>query len=616
MLFIIASPLLLYLIISLAVFGFSGSAFDISGAFHSLHIHPLLKFSLQLFTALLGVWGLFVSPGMAFIVIQDKKSAITLRMLIYSFLLSVVLVEGVILILRSISFPEVNRHGFILSIAMVTLLAVTKGLREGYYSSTGCSLKINKKHIVACAMFIFIIFLTSLLFYNKIFVEDFDNDGHEVFWHSLSLFNATPYTYVPELAFLYPLAGMSFFSLFGKSIISLRIAYYFYVFLISITALAIVHDGKNKDSVQAYFFLLSHLVLFTIFMFFEPYWEPYHVDVTAVIADMLFLLLVLCLIYSLLKEEYAFSLIASVLLFQCVHYAIGIFLLIVISYWLCFKERRRAIFSFLLRMGLIGSCSIILFLLHAWTFGYLSAWPKSISVELLSHLNVHSSNIKPIVFVGKYILLAGGLPGIMIFLLFHKDRTIRFLNLVGLGYFLVLFIIPNKTVHNFTPIALIPVTSFLIAFNFSGAPKLKTYLYLLGFIVCCVMMWPVSYRPHTLYHDFWSKVQFIYPDDINYIDEFAEDKIKQMLRRNRLSHLFSGSWELYSFISDEISPQFMYYFTDNLGTLDVSSYGLKVFSSYEGVYLLARDFTELEQWQGIKVEKAKERCQYLWQWYQ
>jgi len=608
-------PLLCYVVCILAISNMQGESFSEVNIFGLQKDTMLIKLFLRPAVILGGLLGLFISPGLAWFTAFNKKATTGLETFIYAFLISLILLQAIVFGLRNICLAGVGRFEFITALFAVTALGGIFGLcKRRCFHAAG----LRKPKIDEIAIFVTFIFVVALLFismYDKIFTEDLNNDGHEIFWHSFHLVKALPYTNIPELAYLKPIPAMSFIILFGKAVASLRVPFFFYLALIYIVCLSIIYEGqKNKGKIPC-FILAGHLVLFTIFMFFQPYSEPYHVDVATLIADILFLLLALCSAYALIKKRNTIFLIAVLLLLQCVHYALVMLIFIIAGYWAFFKDERRAIKSLSLRLMILLAAGAVLFLLHSRQFGYLKSWPQAINAELLSNFSRAGFTISPLDFMAKYGLLVGGLPVFMMLPFWRNDRISNFINFIALAYFLVLMMIAHKNVHTLTPIALLPVIGFLRLTYL--ADKNNTWLkslrisHLFILIMCIVLLWPLSYQPHTERRDFWSKVQFIYPKDIIYIDDYVEDDIGRIFSQERLSHVFSGSWELYSYISNSLSPDYDYYFTDNLDNLNLSKSGLKIFSSYNGVFFLVRNLSDVKLWREKTIKTVDQRYMNL-----
>ncbi|MFC1630925.1 hypothetical protein ACFL2I_00005 [Candidatus Omnitrophota bacterium] len=510
--------------------------------------------------------------------------------------------------MRNICLAGIDRAGFVLAIFAVTLSGNIFGFfKKGQAYSVNFK-KIGFTQLAISATFVFVLGLTFVAMRDKIFVEDLNNDGHEIFWNSLYLIKALPYTGLPEVAYLKLIPMTSVIILFGKAVASLRITYFFYLALIYLVAAGIINAGQQVRKQRVYFILIGHLALFTIFMFFQPYVEPYHVDVTTVVADIPFLLLSLCLVYALIEKRGFFSLVAAALLLQCVHYAWVLLGFMLLGYWLFFEDQRQASKSLALKIATIFLTGAVLFLLHSRQFGYLHFWPQAINVELVSHFYGVVSTISPFNFLLKYSLLVGGLPILALLFLWTKDKTANFVNFVALAYLLLLLLIKDKTVHTLTPIAFLPIIGFLRLTYFLddgniGAKAFKVS-HAIILILCIGLLWPLSYQPHTQRRDFWTKSQFIYPNDIVYIDNFVEDNVKQIFSTEQLTHVFSGTWELYSTISDSLSPQFDYYFTNYL---NLPQNKLKIVAQYKGTYFLTRSLPELKKWQEKTILSAEKR---------
>ncbi|MFC1699046.1 hypothetical protein ACFL1I_03675 [Candidatus Omnitrophota bacterium] len=601
-------PLLCYLLGLLVLSNVCGSKFNEVNIFNLPQESGLIKLLLCPLVALSGLLTLFICPGLAWFIGFEKKMVLGLRTFIYAFLISLAWVEVIVVGLRSICLAGINRADFILAIFAVTLLGNIFGFfRKGQAYSVSL-IKIDFTQLTIAATLIFVIGLFFVSMSDKIFVEDLNNDGHEIFWHSLYLAKALPYTNLPEVAYLKLIPTMSFILLFGKAVASLRISYFFYLALIYMVAGSLINAGQQGRNQKTCFILIGHLLLFSIFMFFQPYAEPYHVDLVTVVADLPFLLLSLCLAYTLIEKRYSLSVITAALLLQCVHYAFVMLVLILLSYWFFFREERQTTKPFFLKIIILLAVMLLLFLLHARQYGYLGAWPEAIKIGLLSHFFGVNFSIRPIDFIAEYSLLVGGLPILMIILLWKKDKVSNFVCLVASIYFLILLFSKHKTVHTLTPIAFLPVIGFLRSIYFFDGGNIPVKAlkvsHAIILIICIGLLWPLSYQPHTQRRDFWKKSQFIYPNDIVYIDNFVEDNVKQIFLTERLGHIFSGTWELYSFISDSFSPQFDYYFTEDIGLLQNE---LKIVAHYNDTYFLTRSLPMLKKWQDKSILSVEKR---------
>jgi len=538
-------PLVLYVILSAIISNRQACAFDETVLFDLSGEGTFLDVLLQSMVVLVGIFGVFISPGLSWLLVVNKKYFLGVRSIIFSFLTSMILVEGIVFLLRNVCLNGIGRTEFIFAVFFVTLLGAVVGLLRGSYFRTLRLKESILTNIGTLIIFIFAIGLIFVSFYAKIFIEDINNDGHEVFWHSLHLLNSVPYINLPELGYLKPMLGASFIALFGKSAAALRIPYFFYLALIYIVAAAIISHGRKIYRKAPFYILIGHTVLFTIFMFFQPYWEPYHVDVATVVADMPFLLLSLCFVYTLIKKQYTFSLITAALLLQCVHYAPVILMIMLGGYWLYFKKQREAIKFLFWKIVILITAGVILYLLHSWQFGYFKSWQEVIATEYFGRFSGTFSFPNTFGFIGQYALLLGGVPVIAMLLLWSKDRISNFVNFIAVVYLIILLSTPDKNVHNLTPIAFFPVISSLrVIYSITKTQlwlKIIKFSYCCVLIICIIFLWPLSYEPHTKTHEFWSKVQFIYPKDIVYIDDYVEDKVNYIFSDIGLSHIFSGS---------------------------------------------------------------------------
>ena len=602
-------PLLCYVVCVFAISHSQGLRLSEVNIFGLQEEPVLTKFLFKPMAVLCGLLGMFIFPGLAWLISCDEKeSIIGLKEIIYAFVVSLILLEVVVFGLRNICLSGITRVDLISAVFIVTLLGVIFGLYRGRYAHFVGIRKLNFHRVAFFTVFIFAIGILFMSMYDKIFIEDLNNDGHEMFWHSFYLTKSLPYTNLPEVAYLKVLPGMIFILLFGKAVASLSVPYFFYLALIYIFAAAIIYEDKRIKSSMPYLILIGHVILFTIFMFFQPGEEPYHADLATLLADMPFLLLSMCLAYTFIRKKYIFSIMAAALLLQCVHYALVILVCITTGYWIYFKEERQATRDFLLKMMILLLSGAVLYLLHSRQFGYLGLWPEAIRVELLSRFSGTYFTMRNLEFIAKYSLLLGGMPVFAMFLLRQKDKISNLVNFTALAYLLLLSVTVNKTVHTLTPIAFFPVIGFV---RLAYLPE-KNKFWLVSLkvshcvilAICIILLWPLSYKPHTETRDFWSKVQFIYPKDICYIDDYAENNIKDILKQNNLSHIFSGAWEIYSFISNSVCPNFDYYFTDNLG---VATKDLEIFAYHNGVYFLARNPTAIKYWQEKIIETADER---------
>ena len=606
---LILLPILCYVVCMFAISHSQGLSFNEVNIFGLQEEPILIKLLFKPMTVLCGLLGLFIFPGLAWLILCGEKEPIMgLKEIIYAFVASLIILEVVAFGLRNMCLSGINRADLVSAVLIVTLLGVIFGLCRGRYAHFVGIRKLNFHRIAFFTALIFAIVILFMSISDKIFIEDLNNDGHEIFWHSLHLTKSLPYTNLPEVAYLKVLPTMTFILLFGKAVNSLTIPYFFYLILIYLAASAIIYEGKRIQNRVPGFILIGHAILFTVFMFFQPGEEPYHADLTTLVADMPYLLLCLCLVYALIRKKYIFVLMSAALLLQCVHYALVILVFITVSYWIYFKEERLAVKSLLLKMTVLAITIAALFLLHSRQFGYLGSWSSAIHTELLSHFSSTHFPTKNLEFIAKYSLLVGGIPVLAIFFLRQKDKISNLVNLAALAYFLLLLSTVNKTVHTLTPIAFFPVIGFLRLSYLSE--KNNFWLKFLKvshgviLVICIVLLWPISYDLHTETRDFWSKVQFVYPKDICYIDDYIENKIKDIFKQNNLSHIFSGTWEIYSFVSNSVSPNFEYYFTDNLNE---ATKDIEIFAYHKGVYFLARNPSSIKYWQEKVVKTADQR---------
>ncbi len=576
----------------------------------------LLVFPASIFIVLTAI---LIVPGLTWTLALGKGQYLSGGgLIIKSFCASLILLECIVLFFSVFSVGYIERTSFILAIIGVIIAGYLLGMQRGIYKRVyAMSPQLILKGITIHAPFIITLIFLLVSMAGKLHIEDLDGDGHEVFWHSFYLLKTLPYQNIFQLPYIVPVVGMSLICFFGKNVLSLRILYFFYATLIYITFLLLIRKRQREAlHCSVTFSFCLHIIIFTLFMFFQPYWEPFYSDVTAVTADVIVSVIIMCIVWSLHNKEYDLFVLAAIILLQALRYAPVILWLLIGAYWLCVKEERKPFKTAVIKVAMICSGWAFLILFYSWQFGYSISAVETFS-ELVSRFYAVPNSVSAIGFLSKYALLIGGLPFLSIFIIrSKKDHTANFVSLSCLFYILLLLMARGRNVHNLTPIAFLPLVGF---FRYLDSPtainKRLRIIHGIIAVICAIFLWPVSYKPHTNYKDFWSQAQFLYPKSTDYINNYVESDLESLLEDKGLSHIFSGTWQLYSLISDDFSHQYKYYFTDK-DWVSCFNKDLFLVSCNSRVCFLVHEAKGIQHWQETKSMNAQERYvsffEFMW----
>lgn len=509
---------------------------------------------------------IFLFPAFFFLLPFRARFKNGLEFLLVVFPVNIVILALAVSVYKAVAARPLTRTSFFLITIFLTVLAglysqVFKRKRSTAEARPLVEPALWIRLLIGLALVLALLFI----FRDKVFLEDFNDDGAETFQLARSLkSHMLPYwdfeikgkwgTYVVNPALVDSSPCLFLTLLLGESAGAARLLFFIYLWCIYLSFLALVgvrekEEGAITDSAPGFLSILIlclFLVLFALIMSFKAGWHPLFTDILANPYWNLFAFLLNAAIYFLLTKREALFVFFG-LLMCLVLYSGPIFLFSMLLFYLVvFKESRRWLLRPAAWLVSLGCLVVLLYLLHGWRSGYLLGWKMVLDREYFSDYLAGGVSLSGnLQFIGKCFIFFGGLPLVLAIILFarfkEKDRISLWLALVAILYLVVIFGKEIKAWHYITPIAAVPLIIFL---RMSPLLERKRISRLLAALTMCslvliiALLWPWHYSVHTDYRELGKKTCMLFAREEEAVEAARRILHKELFKEGLSEHVW------------------------------------------------------------------------------
>lgn len=563
------------------------------------------QYILKPIIVLAGIPLIFIIPGMIWTLSFLKKNRCYLTLFGSAFAVNLILLIVSTSIFKIITHSPLNRTNFL---GIITTIVAT-GLIF-FFRNRMCLEKINIQRLFKAKqlinIIIGIIFVGMLIFvlHEKIFIENFNGDGVEIFEFSKSLKehllphwdleNGSWGFYPTFMFFSYP----NSFSilLFGESEAAVRLPFFVYLFCIYLVLLGFIEKGINNEQRLKSLFLLLIFILFTIINCFYATHHAHFADIASPTAIEAFLtLLVLFESYFLLIGNKKLFLIYAI--FSTLARPSGIIFTFMLCafYWVLFKLRRK----YLVKVF----ATYILFLLgyKFLIFIYTRFFPLGIDqfslTRLISRFQKIPHGQRVVLFIRYFFITSGIIPALSLFFSKSNDKISRYFSLVILSYLSLILLSVTKHIHYFIPLTFFSTIVFFRLVNKAKRQMLYYSLFSVIVISLIILSLPTNYIIYTYNRELGSQTCMLF-DSYKEAVEQSHIIYKYLppptLNRNRTKWgIGKHTWVYYSDSADFPQKSYNYYLVSPKYISKVPN-DFKEVESINGAHFFVKDIEQLE----------------------
>lgn len=420
---------------------------------------------------------IFILAGFLILLNSKFKSSDVLASMAVSFPVSL-LMYFIFFVFCKLTGLPLNKYTFGILLFSTVAITILSAKKIGFIKE----FSLKKIDIYRLIWGIFLVGLIFVLFKDKFILEAFSGDGSEHLEKALSL----KYFFFPHLEsefisklwvfslytpdFLYSFLNFFIVIFWGVSEAALRLPYLLFVFFLYYLLGNFIYPNKdNREASGAmliYPVISIFLFLYTTIVFFYTSSSHYFVDIIDPSKDLIFTIFVLLQMYFLRKKK-PFLFLLSAACSSLILYTGIIFTFLILFISLVIDEDKRKLIKWIItRYILMLFAGIFILMVYGYFSGCLKEWVLTFRINYFENKIMDGNSLKEVLLFAKYFLIFIGIAPVLVFIFIPKDKFLKSIVIITFVYFVMVMSWGHKSMHYFSPIAVMPILVFMMQADF------------------------------------------------------------------------------------------------------------------------------------------------------